>query len=581
MVATLGMQSCRKDSDIINVTPPTPEFGMNVQGSVMGTVIDENGQAVSDATVTFGSLTESTDQYGVFQFNDRTMHTGGTYIKVEKDGFFHGSRKFYPVANATSRVTVELMQMVEIVSFASSAGEKVQFEGVEITFGNNSIMSEDGSDYNGNVKVFAKYLDPTLIETLDQMPGDLTAINSSDERVVLTTFGMLAVELRDDAGNELQIKEGSQADIVMPVPSEILNSAPETIPLWHFDEDLGSWVEEGEATLVNGAYVGQVSHFSFWNYDVPSNFIHLSGSIFNTGVPVQRLLVKITNTDNNTNGTGYTNTSGEFGGYVPNGVTLTLEVYDQCGNLIYTTTVGPYEEDVVLDPFNLTVTALKVTISGTVSSCDGVPSDATYVVIEQNDLTSIISVEDDYTFVSNIFYCEEGATVTIGAEDPINQLASANSTFTIEGDVDGVTLELCEASVTQHLYYEYGDQIFNSNDNMSGQDSTIFFGYTSQTITQSGAADKVIYTVTLLDWSTDSVMDFMLVYQEGITQQNVTMPVPMGGFNASGVATIQKVSQGGQEFITATGTLSDIEETDPALYDPSYNPLLFSTAVKL
>ena len=581
MVATLVMQSCRKDSDIINVTPPTPELGMSVQGSVMGTVVDESGLAVTEATVSFGNLTVNTDQYGVFQFNDRTMHTGGTYIKVEKDGYFHGSRKFYPVANATSRVTVELMQMVEIASFASNAGEKVQFEGVEIAFGNNSIMREDGSDYNGNVKVFAKYLDPTLIETLDQMPGDLTAMNSSDERVVLTTYGMLAVELRDDAGNELQIKDGSQADIVMPVPSEILNSAPATIPLWHFDEDLGSWVEEGDATLVNGEYVGQVSHFSFWNYDVPSNFIHLSGSIFNRGVPVQGLLVKITNTDNNTNGTGYTNNSGEFGGYVPNGVTLTLEVYDQCGNLIYTTTVGPYEEDVVLDPFNLTVTALQVTISGTVSSCDGEPSDATYVVIEQNDLTSIISVEDDNTFVSNVFYCEEGATLTIGAQDPINQLASANSTFTVEGDVDAGTLELCEESVTQHLYYEYGDQTFNSNDNMSGQDSTIFFGYTAQIINQSGAPDKVIYTVTLLDWSDVTNMEYVLIYQEGSTQQNVTMSVPMGGFNASGVATIQKVSQGGQEYITATGTLSDIEETDSALYDPSYNPLLFSTAIRL
>ena len=580
MVATLGMQSCRKDSDIIKVIPPNPEVGMNVQGSVMGIVIDENGLAVSEATVTFGNLTENTDQFGVFQFNDQTMHSGGTYIKVEKDGYFHGSRKFYPVANATSRVTIELMQMVEIVSFASSAGEKVQFEGVEIAFGNNSIMREDGSDYDGNVKVFAKYLDPTLIETLDQMPGDLTANNSSDERVVLTTYGMLAVELRDDSGNELQIKEGSQADIVMPVPSEILNSAPATIPLWHFDEDLGSWVEEGQATLVNGEYVGQVSHFSFWNYDVPSNFIHLSGSIFNIGVPAQGLLVKITNTDNNTNGTGYTNNLGVFGGYVPKGVTLTLEVYDQCGNLIYTTTVGPYEEDVVLDPFNLAVTALQVTISGTVSSCDGEPSDATYVVIEQNDLTSIIAVEDDNTFVSNVFYCEEGATLTIGAEDPINQLASANSTFTIEGDVDAGILELCEESVTQHLYYEYGDQIFNSNDNMSGQDSTFFF-YTAQVINQSGDPDKVIYTVTLSSWTTNSVLEYVLLYEEGTTQQNVTMPVPMGGFNASGVATIQKVSQGGQEFIIASGTLSDIEETDPALYDPSYNPLLFSTAIKL
>ena len=130
------------------------------------------------------------------------------------------------------------------------------------------------------------------------------------------------------------------------------------------------------------------------------------------------------------------------------------------------------------------------------------------------------------------------------------------------------------------MYYEYGDQIFNSNDNISGQDSTIFF-YTAQVINQSGDPDKVIYTVTLSYWTTNSVLEYVLLYEEGTTQQNVTMPVPMGGFNASGVATIQKVSQGGQEFIIASGTLSDIEETDPALYDPSYNPLLFSTAIKL
>ena len=580
MVATLSMQSCRKDSDIIDVTPTNPQTGLQVQGSVMGTVVDENGLAVVDAIVTYDNITETTDQYGVFQFNDQTFFSEGTYIKVEKEGYFMGSRKFYPVANTMSRVNVELMSMVEVASFASSAGEKVQFEGVEIAFGNNSIMREGGGDYNGNVKVFARYLDPTLLSTLDRMPGDLTAMNANDERVILTTYGMIAVELRDDNGNELQIKDGNKAEITMPVPADVLDTAPQTIPLWHFDENLGTWVEEGEATLIDGAYVGEVSHFSFWNCDDPSIMIHLSGSIFNRGVPVSGVLVKITNTNDNVTGSGYTNGAGQFGGFVPKGEVLIIEIFDHCGVLLYTATVGPYEEDTVLDPINLTVTSMQAIVSGSVTSCEGTPSGATYVVIEQEEITNIVGLEDDNTFQTNIFYCEEGGQITVGAEDPVNQLANSNSTFTLEGNIDVGILELCDESISQHLYYQYGDQEFDSN-NPTGQDSSFFMNYNVQVIPVPNAPDKELYTVGVIDWNTGGVIQFVLLYEEGIPMQNVTMPVPFGGFNASGVATIQKVSQGGFEYITATGTLPVTDIIDATLYDSSYDPLFFSTAIRL
>lgn len=578
MIVAIGMQSCREDSDIINVTLPPTETGMNVQGSIFGTVVDQNGQAVADATVTYGDLTVASDQYGVFQFDDETLYTGGTYIKVEKEGYFNGSRKFYPSEGTTSRVNVELMAMVQVANFQSAAGEKVQFEGVEIAFGNDAIMRDDGSSYDGNVNVFAKYLEPTLLATLNQMPGDLTAIDQNDDRVILTTYGMITVELRDDAGLELQVKNGSTAEISMPVPVEILGNAPQTIPLWHFDEEIGTWIEEGEASLVNGAYVGQVSHFSFWNCDDPSKMIHLSGSILNRGVPVQGGLVKITLTNDNASGSGYTNNEGQFGGFVPKGEELLIEIFDHCGNLIYTITIGPFEENTVLDPFNLNITALQAILSGTVTSCDGSPSLATYVVIQQDDITSIVGLDDDNSFETNIFYCEEGEEITVGAEDPLNQLASANSVFTVEGNIDIGNLELCEESISQLLYYKYGDQEFLTNG--IGQDS-FFFGYNTQVINNPGSVDKVIYSVTILDWNTDNVYDFNLVYEEGMPMQQVTMPVPLGGFNASGTATIQKVQQGGEEYLTASGILSEMDIIDNALYDPSYNPLEFYTAIRL
>jgi len=582
MFATMSIQSCRKDGDIFEVTPPTiinpTEFGTNVQSSVIGTVVDENGEAIADATVTLNNLAASTDEFGVFQFKDQTMHSGGTYVKVEKDGFFHGSRKFYPTTESTSKVNIELMTMNEVAYFSSTSAEKVEFEGVEIEFDNNGIMNEDGSDYEGNVKVFAKYLDPTMLETLNQMPGDLTAIDENDQRVSLTSYGMVTVELRDDAGNKLQVKTGSTAEITMPVPTEIIASAPETIPLWHFDENQGTWIEEGEATLIDGQYIGEVSHFSYWNCDVPSDFIHLSGTIYNRNIPVAGVLVKITLENDNASGSGYTNFDGVFGGFVPKGETLVIEIFDQCGNLLQTEVAGPYEEDTVLDPINLLITSQQVTLTGTVSSCDVELSDATYVLITQNGFTDIVFINDDNTFEANIFYCQDGDEVTVGAQDPLNQVASPNSTFSIEGDVDVGTLELCEQALFDRIYFKYGDQqyIAGTFDTFSIAHSINF-----TIVNQMGEPDHILYDIATVNWLDGTTYLYTLTYIEGMPMQTVTMPVLAGGFNASGIATIQKVTQGGIEYLTAFGTLPNITITDSLIYDPSYTDLFFSVTIEL
>lgn len=46
-------------------------------------------------------------------------------------------------------------------------------------------MRGDGSSNDGNVNVFAKYLEPAVLATLNQMTGDLTAIVQNDDRFVI------------------------------------------------------------------------------------------------------------------------------------------------------------------------------------------------------------------------------------------------------------------------------------------------------------------------------------------------------------------------------------------------------------
>ena len=86
-----------------------------------------------------------------------------------------------------------------------------------------------------------------------------------------------------------------------------------------------------------------------------------------------------------------TNGSGVFGGYVPNDVDADPRSIRSMWNAnLYYDSGTHMNEDVVLDPFNLNILVDQVTISGTVTSCDGEPSDATYVVVEQADHTSSI-----------------------------------------------------------------------------------------------------------------------------------------------------------------------------------------------
>jgi hypothetical protein len=256
-------QSCRKDSDEIIITPPFTKPKISITVSVLGKVIDDNGIAVEDAVVTFEDISVFTDEYGVFQFKNESLYSTGTYIKVTKDGFFDGSRSFYPSEGKTSMVVIEMISKTEIGEFSSTNGSKVTFENVELDFTANSIVNEDGSTYSGNVNVAAKYLDPTIINTLRQMPGDLTGITTDQNRVALTSIAMITVELLDDNGNELQVEEGKTVDVKIPVPQSLQNDAPATIPMWHFDEEVGAWVEEGSANQVNGVYETSLATFLF------------------------------------------------------------------------------------------------------------------------------------------------------------------------------------------------------------------------------------------------------------------------------------------------------------------------------
>ena len=345
----LSISSCEDDQfENDNADPSTVTL---VTSSVRGVITNENDEPLSGVLVKIGTVEVETDVNGIFRVQDRKFDQNGTVISASRLGYYEGIKIFNPSEGKESFVALQLLIKQKVGAFLASSGGVVSTDdGVSIEFEKNSIVLEDNTTYDGEVTVFAKWIDPTGDLLYEQMPGNLGGIDAEGNPVQLATYGMVAVELESSTGSSLQLIDGESAILTMPVPSEILGLAPPTIPLWSMDETTGNWVEESTATLQGDKYVGEVSHFSFWNCDAPFPLIELEGKIIDSeGNPLVWTKITIYN-DAVGVGSAYSNENGVFKGYVPANLALTLLVHSQCLEPIYETVIGPFSSDVVVEP---------------------------------------------------------------------------------------------------------------------------------------------------------------------------------------------------------------------------------------
>jgi Leucine-rich repeat (LRR) protein len=144
---------------------------------------------------------------------------------------------------------------------------------------------------------------------------------------------MANVELRDDAGNRLEIANGKTVKMELPAPA----NAPATIPLWHFNEKYGIWIQQGNATKTGSNYVAEVNHFSIWNVDLEFNNFELNLKFQTTSqVPVSNLRVDIYRPNNAFVIGFYTDNAGEATLInCPSNEALTFKLSYPCDTLIY------------------------------------------------------------------------------------------------------------------------------------------------------------------------------------------------------------------------------------------------------
>ncbi len=294
-------------------------------------------------------------------------------MRAAAPGYFDGAAHSNFQAEGSSYVAITLMEKGNAQSFDAGQGGTLTFANdLEVNIPSGSMATGSGTPYNGSAEVHARWIDPTDDQLGGIMPGALIASDSEGNPLALETYGMVAIQFDNGLGTELDIAEGKEVQVEIPIPDELVDEAPDEIPLWYFDVEESQWLLEGVCNKQNGKYVCFIDKSGFWNCDIPLNAICLSGQVFNNDSTYGSYLkVIVEDLTNNFVYWGYTDSTGYFCGSVPQGVPLLLTIVDHCNNTVYTSEIGPFAEDQELEDIYLSanVEVFSINITGITQHC--------------------------------------------------------------------------------------------------------------------------------------------------------------------------------------------------------------------
>lgn len=426
--------SCKNESfiDFENQQNGTQQtnynFGNSAQRNFHGLVLSTNGSPVSGATITIGNSTVQTNAQGIFVIKNADVKEKFAYVKATKAGFVNGSRTMVPTTGS-NKINIMMIPATNTSTVASGAistvslpnGTKVKFDG--------SFKDANGNAYNGNVNVAMFHLKPSDQYLNELMPGSFLANNTDGNSRIMETYGMLHVQLTGASGQNLQIASGHTAEMTVVIDATQTSTAPATIPLWSFNETTGIWQEEGSATKVGNAYVGNVSHFSWWNCDAQFPQCLLNVHIQNaTALPLSNVTVKLFRQNQNST-SAITDGNGNASGIIPAGENLTMKIYDACNNVIMTNNIGPFANN-----SNNTLPAITIsqslsntiTITGTLKDCSG------------NNVTNGVA---NLSYASSTNYFSNYSTQVTNGSFSFNVLSCASSQQLIFSGADFTNLQ--------------------------------------------------------------------------------------------------------------------------------------------
>ncbi len=459
----LALSACKKNSVEEQYTETihqvVPDLSTQINASVDGFITDENGVGIEAAEVKAGSLSALTDQYGYFKITNVSLAKDAGFIKVSKAGYFTGFRTFLPQAGKQTFVRLQLIPKTITGTVGAGTGGIVSTTGgASVTLPVNAVViASNNTPYSGTVNIAIQWLNPDDMDVTQlTMPGDLRGIDQSGYLNTLTTYGMLAVELTSDAGELLQVAAGQIASLNFPIPASLQAAAPASIPLWYFNEANGLWQEDGAATKNGGTYNGTVSHFTYWNCDIPSSTVNFNAQIVDMSLaPIANVPVSIAIAGSpNSARTCYTNANGEVSGGIPANSNLIIYIESVCTSVeeLYHQDITTTNSAVDLGSVKINLNQYEAVLKGYVKKCNGSPVTDGYVIIATGLSNKVVEIQNgDFYSTTNI--CPNANASVIAFDRETSEQSDVQSLVVVTGTNDFDTLHACAAAPIETITY--------------------------------------------------------------------------------------------------------------------------------
>nr|WP_321243249.1 hypothetical protein [uncultured Psychroserpens sp.] len=478
-IIALTFQNCDKDDyDSPNDNDPdlnandlifqSENFGNTTTGNFVGLIKNEAGEKLSNVQITIGNVITTTDRNGLFILNSVEVFENFAYVKAFKNGYIKGSRVVIPKTDGVNRIDITLFkkEVTAVINSGESStvsepnGTKVNFLG--------DFIDQAGNPYTGQVEVVLDYIRPNNTAAFTRMPGSLFAQNSTNDATSLETYGMVSVNLFSSSGETLNIDENSPATIEFPVDFSQTGIAPESIPLWYFDDAVGYWKEQGQAIKVDNTYIGEVTHFTWWNCDIPFDNVNLCFSVTSNtseaSTPYYTLITRNSTDQMIYSGILLSSTTEECG-LIPLNEDITVSIYStgaECNfQLVHEQVLGGYSSDASVD-ISFSEEFLTTTISGTVTNCNGTPLTNGYAFIDEFNTFSIT----DGIINIGLQHCTTTTTLV-----QIFDFDTSQWTISNEITLNGETINLGSLSTCEDI-----GGIFNGNVTLTNQAEVNEFG---------------------------------------------------------------------------------------------------------
>lgn len=474
VVLAVSVVSCYKDSEELILYPDNPWGNeQKVALDIIGEVVDEQGEAISDATVLVENAATHTDANGVFSFFKVITNPNLISIRVQKKGYFEANKVINGDKDIQNQVKIVLAKSIVSVGINAAQGGEALLGKASLKIPANAIVDKSGKPFTGNIRVSGRFLNTTEIQENNIALGDGRGVDLLGTAKTLSSYGMLLLDVTDNSGNRLDLAEGKEATVVFPTLKSYAGNTINKTPLWHFDRIAGLWRQNSDFNIEsNNSLTAKIQEFSPINCAESNDIVEIKGRFTNTfGVSVSNKSVIFVGNDGYKSAIATATATGFFKISLPKNQKGQLKIIDPfCKATLTTYNEINIVENTDLGNIVLDETLTSRSVRGNVMDCDGKPLSNGYVELtlkdklgKRNFVKVFLNPDGSFKYDINITSCIPNvAYVEATAYNTNNNTQSALSLVQVlSAHTNLGTISFC-TSTSQYIIVSFADSTIYS-----------------------------------------------------------------------------------------------------------------------